>query len=63
MACCGKQREASRANPIVVGSPDGELYRVRLLLSQFGLRYGSVGWFSGSGVMERVAAGTLELVP
>lgn len=60
-SCCGKRREATRENPILVGEPDGRLYRCTVLVGSFGLAYGDSGIFTGTGVMERVAVGTLKL--
>lgn len=62
--CCGVVRASSREDPIVIGDPDGMLYRCRTLVSQFGLSYGAVGWFTGDGVPLRLAplVRTLELV-
>lgn len=63
MACCGKRTETSREHPILIGEPDSRLYRCTVLVSQRGLTYGMIGWFTGDGVPARIAARTLALTP
>lgn len=62
MACCGTGKTTSRDRPMLLGDPNGILYRCRLTLNVYGLGFNTVQWFSGDGVAARIAAGTLVTV-
>lgn len=61
--CCGRRsRESSPDVPVLLGNENGVTVRCRVLIPFAGMHVYHVGYFTGDGVDDRIAARVLEAV-
>lgn len=57
MACCGQRKVYTRANPLIVGTDEGDTVEIIASVNSNGMRAGQTGWVRGSHVQALLDKG------
>lgn len=62
MCGCASAAPTAPAKPLMVGSSNGQVARIRPTVNYRGLRVGKVAWVTGTGVQPLVDMGIFRIV-